>query len=682
VPLRNEFLWEGGWHILATQLSHAVGVLLCLLMVTGPGVSRAQVQGVLENPHPSSFQSGIGVVSGWVCNATQIEIEFDGIRVQAGYGTLRGDTQSVCNDSNNGFGLLINWNLLGDGTHTVRALADGQEFAAATVTVTTLGVEFLTGVQGEFRVDDFPQSGQQSVLVWQQSVQNFVLKGEPGSSSGTTGSEGRRLENPTPGSFQSGIGVVSGWVCTAQRIDIEFDGQRVQAAYGTIREDTRVVCGDANNGFGLLVNWNLLNDGVHRVRALADGQEFANATIIVKTLGQEFLRGIGKSQRLLNFPQTGMDIIVAWEQSLQNFVIARTDTASAQLTAIDTAGDSATKAFNAQSEAICPFSDQESFSWATGDTHGTNYCSSGREGVFSQAERIECRQGTDIRIADPNDAESGAQMLKDFAQQAAKITQFLTPQPGLRYVTVWLGHNDICAGTIEKVRSSCPRGADQDPNNHCRTTPAAFEREFRKGLDILISLPDLKIGVAALVRVSQLCNHEAKTSCIFGGSGFPSCKEVWETAARGGPIIGFEHGICGSLTSSCSQRRIIDAYTTGKAYRDILATVTAEYAALAVGEQSQKRTIGGQTVGGVPKERGVRLDFSDAPWIYKFRGNQVSCCDCYHPSFRGQNTAARILFDGFTCSDSDLCCGESTEPLANAQCQEEDTSGKFHPGLF
>ena len=578
-------------------------------MFTVPHSLHAQVQGVLENPRPSSFQSGIGVVSGWVCNAKQIDIEFDGIRLQASYGTGREDTRSVCNDSNNGFGLLVNWNLLGNGTHTVRALADGQEFAAVIITVTTLGVEFLTDVQGEFQVDDFPQSGQQSVIVWQQSLQNFVLKGEEGTSGGTPGSERHRLENPALGSFQSGLGVVSGWACEAQRIDIEFDGIRLQAAYGTNREDTHTVCGDTNNGFGLLVNWNLLSDGVHTVRTLADGQEFANVTVVVQRLGQEFLRGIGKNQRLLNFPRMGTDVIVAWEQSLQNFVIARADTASAQLTAIDTAGDSATKAFNAQSEAICPFQDQEPFNWATGDTHGTDYCSSGSEGVFSQAERIECRQGANITIANPNDAESGAQMLKDFVQQATKIKQFLMPQPGLRYTTVWLGHNDVCAGTLEKIQASCPRGVDQDPNNHCRTTPAAFEREFRKGLDILISLPDLKIGVASLIRMSQLCNHQSKDSCLFGGTS-PSCKDVWQTAATGGPIIGFEHGVCGSLTSSCSEQRIVDAYTTAKDYRDILATVTAEYAALVDGEQSKKVTIGGQTVGGATKERGVPVSYT------------------------------------------------------------------------
>src|SRR5262249_10112181 len=74
-----------------------------------------------------------------------------------------------------GFGLLVNWNLLGDGTHTVRALADGTEFARATFTVTTLGVEFLRGVNGNCRLEDFPHSGDSITMRWQESTQNFAI---------------------------------------------------------------------------------------------------------------------------------------------------------------------------------------------------------------------------------------------------------------------------------------------------------------------------------------------------------------------------------------------------------------------------------------------------------------------------------------------------------------------------
>ena len=282
-------------------------------------------QGVLENPQPNSFQSGIGVISGWICDASIVEIEFDGgPPFEAAYGTSRNDTQSICGDTDNGFGLLFNWNLLGDGVHTVRALADGVAFANVTITVTTLGLgEFPTGLSGAYALPNFPQAGPQTNIQWQQSQQNFVIVSGSASGGGSSGSGGRVLENPQPGSFQSGIGVISGFVCNASLIEISFDnGTPFEAAYGTSRSDTATVCGDANNGFSLLFNWNLLGDGVHTVRALADGVEFASVTIRVTTLGLgEFPTGLSGAYVLPNFPQAGTQTSIQWQQSQQNFVI-------------------------------------------------------------------------------------------------------------------------------------------------------------------------------------------------------------------------------------------------------------------------------------------------------------------------------------------------------------------------
>ena len=74
-------------------------------------------------------------------------------------------------------GVLFNWNLLGDGAHAVVAYVDGVELGRATVTVTTLGQEFVRGVVGECVVEDFPTRGERVPLVWQQNSQNFVIAG-------------------------------------------------------------------------------------------------------------------------------------------------------------------------------------------------------------------------------------------------------------------------------------------------------------------------------------------------------------------------------------------------------------------------------------------------------------------------------------------------------------------------
>ena len=661
--------------------------LIIALFVTLIGVfllpQSLWAQSSFDNPKPGSFQSGKGVIDGWVCHAERIDIVFNPDTAQeqtfqAAYGTERGDTQSVCNDSNNGFGLLFNWNLLGDGQHTVSAQADKEEFGRATFTVTTLGEPFLEDASGEFVVEDFPAEGQDITLGWQESLQNFVIQGGVRSSGGTSGAPPRVLEDPQPGSFQSGKGVIDGWVCDAERIDIVFNPgteneMTFQAAYGTERADTEGHCQDSNNGFGLLFNWNLLGDGQHTVSARADEVEFGRATFTVTTFDTEFLEDVGKHARLEDFPSPGTDLIVAWQQSLQNFTIARLDSFGPQIASIDAIGDSISKAVNAREP--CSLNDRENFNWATSITQDGAFCSDGGDGVYSQAERIECRQGAMIVNADPNSAESGAEMLKDFFAQAQESAMFLGTQPSPRYVAVEMGHNDICSGTIKRIpETECDWEEDQDPINHCRTTEAAFEREFRKGLDELIAVPDLKIGIAAPVRVTQLCNHKAKTNCsLFGGS----CESLWERF-----VDIRSTGICGSITKDCSDERLKDGYETARAYRDIMEQVSLEYAALAEGEPSPRKTFGDQEVGGVVKAAGTSLSFSNASWVYKFTSEQISCCDCFHPSLQGQDGAARLLFDGFTCSSTDVCCADTGDIVSAALCAAEDTSGTFHPGLF
>ena len=81
--------------------------------------------GYLENPGAESLQSGIGVLSGWVCEADTVEIEINGEPQPTAYGTERSDTADICGHPDTGFGLLFNWNHLGDGDHEVIALVDG-----------------------------------------------------------------------------------------------------------------------------------------------------------------------------------------------------------------------------------------------------------------------------------------------------------------------------------------------------------------------------------------------------------------------------------------------------------------------------------------------------------------------------------------------------------------------------
>jgi len=144
------------------------------------GPAPAASASALENPQPGSFQSGVGLVSGWSCQGPAIGVAIDG-QPQIGmpYGSSRGDTSSVCGagNTNTGFGLLVNFNLMGNGPHTAQLVVNGQpQGAPVQFIVTAPAGEFLTGLTRQVTVTDFPSPGRTTVLVWQESQQNFAIQ--------------------------------------------------------------------------------------------------------------------------------------------------------------------------------------------------------------------------------------------------------------------------------------------------------------------------------------------------------------------------------------------------------------------------------------------------------------------------------------------------------------------------
>ena len=281
----------------------------------------------LESPQQDSFASGVGLIRGWVCQASTVEVQIDGgARQRVAYGTTREDTAATCGDTNNGFGYTFNWNRLGNGTHTLQAFADNVEFANVSFTVTTLGVDYLTGASKTYLLPNFPQTGSDISLSWSEPDQNFVISGTSQRASAqpvtVRAQSSAYLESPQQGSFESGIGLIRGWVCQASTVEVQIDGgARQQVAYGTTREDTAAVCGDTDNGFGYTFNWNRLGNGTHTVQAFVDNVEFANVSFTVTTLGMEYLTGVTKQYTLPSFPQSGSQVVVRWSEPHQNFVI-------------------------------------------------------------------------------------------------------------------------------------------------------------------------------------------------------------------------------------------------------------------------------------------------------------------------------------------------------------------------
>ena len=379
----------------------------------------------LENPVPGAIKSGVGIVSGWVCDAADLTVRFDGGPEQiVPYGSERLDTLGVCGDTDNGFGLLINYNELGDGSHTVTLYADGMVVTQVRFTVQTLGTNFLRGVTGTGTIT--LSNGIGARVQWEETIQGFTIIGYgegpptpsvvgsleyPSSDTFQRGTNpifgwvcttdgrevnrveieinGRRyraaygipslfstaacegthngfhlpfdwkqlgegehtvvaladgvefgratvtviavdsidttgvglLEIPGPNSFQSGMGVIAGWVCEADVVEIELNGVPQEAAYGTERLYTVPECGDTNNGFELAFNWNRLGDGRHTVVVYVDGEELDRATVTVTTLGEEFVRGVHGECSMWDFPRPGRLITLTWQEEMQNFMI-------------------------------------------------------------------------------------------------------------------------------------------------------------------------------------------------------------------------------------------------------------------------------------------------------------------------------------------------------------------------
>ncbi len=157
---------------------------LCLtLCVLAPALAYSAVLGI---PSSGFTYSGVGVISGWKCEATgpltlhiydeAMMLAWDPIPLV--YGTERTDVRDAgaCASAAVGFVAIWNWgNLGGDGTYTAVVYDNAVEFARSTFTVTTLGEAFVEGASGECTIPDFPAPGESARFAWNQTTQGLVL---------------------------------------------------------------------------------------------------------------------------------------------------------------------------------------------------------------------------------------------------------------------------------------------------------------------------------------------------------------------------------------------------------------------------------------------------------------------------------------------------------------------------
>ncbi len=139
------------------------------------------------------------------------------------------------------------------------------------------------------------------------------------------------FENPPPDSFQSGVTVISGWACEANRVEVILRGalatETVEMNYGTPRADAHTSlggpCASFNTGFGATTNLNRLGTGAASAELRIDGQVAAtHAFTVTKPTSRNRDPDLTGTYTLPGFPEPGQAVDVVWQTSTQNFGIA------------------------------------------------------------------------------------------------------------------------------------------------------------------------------------------------------------------------------------------------------------------------------------------------------------------------------------------------------------------------
>lgn len=143
----------------------------------------------LGSPKANELVSGFGIIRGWACYLENFDmisasVGILGYQIDNGrinpipYGSSRIDAAERCNGrANTGFAAAINWNRFSLGSHTFTLYVDGQEAISHDVIVSGTGERYLSGLEAEYELNDFPSAGDTTIVGWSQSAQDFTIIG-------------------------------------------------------------------------------------------------------------------------------------------------------------------------------------------------------------------------------------------------------------------------------------------------------------------------------------------------------------------------------------------------------------------------------------------------------------------------------------------------------------------------
>lgn len=221
--------------------------------------------------------------------------------------------------------------------------------------------------------------------------------------------------------------------------------------------------------------------------------------------------------------------------------------------------------------------------------------------------------------ANKNAAASGSEMRggsNNFATQAANIVaQSTTPD----HVEVVLGGNDIC-------NRDCTNPANC---NNPLYTDSQWRSSVRAGLDTLVSgLPNgSTVYLGGVPRVQDLraagLAKQATTYRI-------RCENIWSS-----------YDICsiatngGTMNGETNAQRLAAIETRQRRYNEILAEEASAYNSNANGKNPRGIEVVSDYTGQNTSSTGT----------FRFGKDDIDGGDCFHPSIRGQNTVANLMWN-------------------------------------
>ena len=153
-----------------------IGMTAGLVLLLSPAWAPASV---LEIPADGATVSGIGVISGWKCDAGDITVSFD-----VGTTRFRWYTGAIPGRYERGRLWMMTTTALwpsGTGGYSVMGSTPPSSMTmtwslpAATFSVVNFGQEFVTGAAGECTIEDFPSMGETATFAWNESTQHLEL---------------------------------------------------------------------------------------------------------------------------------------------------------------------------------------------------------------------------------------------------------------------------------------------------------------------------------------------------------------------------------------------------------------------------------------------------------------------------------------------------------------------------